>query len=99
MIETTTTPQSPPLIDQHGLVGDLHTTALVSNDGTVDFLCLPDADSPTIFASILDPQIGGSFAAELTDVAADDVLRCRQNYLPNTNILISRLQAGGAVTE
>ncbi|PZS30866.1 MAG: hypothetical protein DLM58_12855 [Pseudonocardiales bacterium] len=88
-----------PLIDQHGLVGDLRTTALVANDGTVDSLCMPDADSPSIFAALLDGDVGGHFRLDLTDVADNIEIRRRQNYLPNTNILITRLQADGAIIE
>jgi GH15 family glucan-1,4-alpha-glucosidase len=88
-----------PSIDQHGLIGDLRSCALVANDGTVDSLCLPDADSPSVFAAILDRERGGHFAVELTDQADASAVRRRQNYLPNTNILITRLHATGAITE
>ncbi len=43
------------------MVGDLHTIALVALDGTVDFMCFPRFDSPSIFASLLDPEKGGYF--------------------------------------
>jgi GH15 family glucan-1,4-alpha-glucosidase len=87
------------LIGEHGLIGDLRTSALVAADGTVDSLCLPDADSPSIFAAALDRERGGHFAVALTGLPAGELIRHRQLYLPNTNILITRLQAAGAVTE
>ncbi|MGZ5343788.1 MAG: trehalase-like domain-containing protein, partial [Actinomycetota bacterium] len=50
---------SYPLISEHGLIGDLQTAALVSTGGTVDWLCLPRFDSPSVFASLLDADRGG----------------------------------------
>jgi GH15 family glucan-1,4-alpha-glucosidase len=87
------------MIDEHGLVGDLRTTALVANDGTVASMCLPDADSPSVFAALLDGEVGGHFAVRLVDVPEGAEIRHNQNYLSDTNILITRLQADGAITE
>jgi trehalase-like protein len=44
-----------PIAD-HGLIGDLHTAALVGTDGTIDWYCCPRFDSPSIFAAILDAE-------------------------------------------
>ena len=88
-----------PMIDQHGLVGDLRTSALIGADGTIDSMCLPDADSPSIFAAILDRAQGGHLTVDLVDLGETEGIRRRQNYLPNTNILITRLQAAAAITE
>ncbi|MBB4440162.1 MULTISPECIES: glycoside hydrolase family 15 protein [Rhizobium] len=76
----------PRAIENHGVIGDLATIALVATDGTIDFLCWPDFDSPTIFAALLDPQRGGKFqiAPELADA------RVTQQYLPDTNVLLTR---------
>lgn len=50
-----------PAIEDHGLIGDLQTAALVASDGTIDWFCAPRFDSPAIFASLLDQQKGGRF--------------------------------------
>ena len=48
-------------IENYGLIGDLNTTALIGMDGSIDFMCFPQFDSPTIFAALLDSKRGGSF--------------------------------------
>ena len=54
-------PMSYKSISSYGIVGDLHTAALIALDGAVDWLCLPRFDSPSVFASILDEKQGGEF--------------------------------------
>ena len=48
-------------IENHGIIGDLHTVALVGMDGAIDFMCLPEFDSPSVFAALLDHRRGGRF--------------------------------------
>jgi GH15 family glucan-1,4-alpha-glucosidase len=86
-------PNSP--IEDYGVIGDLHTVALVSMDASIDFLCLPDFDSPTIFAALLDEKNGGNFS--IVPVLKD--ARRKQMYLPETNILTTRYQSENAIAE
>jgi GH15 family glucan-1,4-alpha-glucosidase len=82
-------------IENHGVIGDLRTVALVALDGAIDFLCWPRFDSPSVFASILDDERGGRFelAPELNDA------RRRQLYLPDTNVLLTRFLSRNSVAE
>ncbi|HLV85590.1 MAG TPA: glycoside hydrolase family 15 protein [Candidatus Sulfotelmatobacter sp.] len=82
-------------ISSYGIVGDLRTSALISQDGSVDWLCLPRFDSPSIFAAILDEHRGGRFRIG----PAEDSARTRQVYIPETNILVTRFLAGKSVVE
>lgn len=84
-----------PAIEDHGVIGDLHTVALVALDGTIDFFCYPHFDSPTLFAALLDPDKGGYFRIAPTD----ECVRRRQLYLPNTNILITRFATVDGIAE
>ncbi|WP_428392154.1 glycoside hydrolase family 15 protein [Lichenicoccus sp.] len=80
-------------IEDHGIIGDLSTAALVAGDGTIDFMCWPCFDSPSLFASLLDHDQGGSFA--LSPVL--DSPRQLQTYLPDSNVLVTRwLSAEGS---
>jgi GH15 family glucan-1,4-alpha-glucosidase len=54
--------EAPRTIGDHGIIGDLETAALVAGDGTIDYLCWPALDSPTIFADLLDNEKGGVFS-------------------------------------
>ena len=47
-------------VSEHGLIGDLHTVALVGTNGTIDWHCSPSFDAPSVFGSILDADRGGS---------------------------------------
>ncbi len=82
-------------IEEHGLIGDMRTAALVGLDGAVDLMCYPRFDSPSIFASLLDAERGGRFL--LRPVETDT--RQRQMYLPDTNILLTRFHFGDAIAE
>src|SRR5262245_61646060 len=82
-------------IGDHGVIGDLHTVALVGMDGSIDFLCLPHFDSPSVFAALLDCERGGRFQiAPLLGSAAR-----KQLYLPDTNVLLTRFLDANGVAE
>src|SRR5688572_492606 len=79
-------------IENYGLIGNMHTAALVGMDGSIDWMCIPHFDSPSVFAAILDDRKGGRFRISATG----DNIRQKQHYWPNTNILITRfLHADG----
>jgi GH15 family glucan-1,4-alpha-glucosidase len=84
-----------PNIEDHGLIGDLQTAALVTTDGVVDWLCLPRFDSPSVFASLLDADKGGycRIAPERHDYTS------KQLYLPDTAILVTRFMTPDGVGE
>ncbi len=84
-----------PEISDHGLIGDLQTAALVTSDGTLDWLCCPRFDSPSVFASLLDAERGGHFR-----MAPDrDDYVSKQLYLPDTAILVTRFMTPDGVGE
>jgi GH15 family glucan-1,4-alpha-glucosidase len=73
-------------IENYGMIGDMHTVALVGADGSIDWLCVPRFDSPSVFAAILDDGKGGHF--KIAPVSKD--VTCKQFYWPETNVLITR---------
>ncbi len=82
-------------IEEHAIIGNLHTVALIAVDGTISFLCAPSFDSPSVFASLLDPERGGRF--ELTATFEDATHA--QLYLPDTNVLLTRCLHDDGVAE
>ncbi len=88
-------PVSYPPIADHGVVGNLHTVALISTDGTVDWYCSPRFDSPSMFAALLDADRGGRFVLR----PAGGEWQNKQLYLPDTNVLITRFLTPAGVGE
>ena len=81
-------------IESYGVIGDLHTIALVGMDGSIDWCCLPHFDSPSIFAAILDEHKGGFFK-----IASLYEAQHKQMYLPDSNVLVTRFLSREGVGE
>ncbi|WP_178987968.1 glycoside hydrolase family 15 protein [Winogradskyella schleiferi] len=73
----------------YGIIGNCKSAALVSKNGSVDWCCLPQFDSPSVFGKLLDDKIGGSFAFEI-----DDSYQISQQYIENTVILVTKFSNG-----
>ena len=82
-------------IENHGVIGDMHTVALVATDGTIDWFCPPRFDAPSVFGSILDSEKGGRF--QICPVNGGG--NVKQLYLPDTNVLITRFLTRHGVGE
>jgi GH15 family glucan-1,4-alpha-glucosidase len=82
-------------IEDYGVIGNMRTVALVSVRGSIDWLCLPDFDSPSVFGALLDDSKGGRFAIGPTD----DRVASRQLYWPDTNVLVTRFLSPEGVGE
>jgi GH15 family glucan-1,4-alpha-glucosidase len=80
-------------IENYGVIGDLNTVALVSREGSIDFMCFPRFDSPSVFAALLNGEKGGYFQIA---PAAGEFKRV-QRYLPDTNILLTRFLSNDGV--
>jgi GH15 family glucan-1,4-alpha-glucosidase len=81
-------------IESYGVIGNLHTVALVGVDGSIDWCCLPHFDSPSIFAAILDDQKGGFFK-----IAPLHYKQHKQMYLPDSSVLLTRFLSAQGVGE
>jgi len=82
-------------IENYGIIGNLHTVALVSKQGSIDFLCLPHYDSPTVFGALLDDEKGGTYyiRPQLTRSSS------KQLYLTDSAILLTRFFAEEGIAE
>lgn len=82
-------------IAQYGVIGDLYSAALIGSNGSIDWLCYPNFDSPSIFGALLDDEKGGRFQIH----PVNDGVRTKQLYLPDTNILITRFLKADGIAE
>src|ERR1700680_86288 len=82
-------------IENYGVIGNMCSIALVGVNGSIDFLCYPNFDSPSVFAALLDDEKGGCFQIQPQLRKS----RVRQLYLPDTNILLTRFLAEEGVAE
>jgi GH15 family glucan-1,4-alpha-glucosidase len=81
-------------LQDYGIIGNLHSAALVGMDGSIDWYCYPHFDSPSVFASILDASKGGRFK-----VTCSSAVTRKQLYFPDTNILVTRFLGSEGVGE
>jgi GH15 family glucan-1,4-alpha-glucosidase len=82
-------------IEHYGIIGDLHSVALVGINGSIDWYCYPRIDSPSVFGRLLDEQRGGHFQI----APVDAVTARKQLYFPDTNVLITRFLSPDGVGE
>ena len=82
-------------IANHGVIGNMRTAALVAMDGSIDWLCLPRFDSPSVFAALLDDRKGGFFKIAPIDAEPEH----KQFYWPDTNVLVTRFLSDAGVGE
>ncbi len=82
-------------IEDHGVIGNLRTVALIAKTGLIDWFCFPRFDSPSVFGCLLDASQGGHF---LITPCQGDVIH-KQIYLPDTNVLITRFLGDDGVGE
>ena len=82
-------------IENYGVIGNMRSIALVGVNGSIDFLCYPNFDSPSVFAALLDDERGGCFQIQ----PQLKEKRVRQLYLPDTNILLTRFLAEEGLAE
>src|SRR5438093_12414076 len=81
-------------IEHYGVIGNLRTAALVGMDGSIDWLCFPRFDSPSVFAAILDDAKGGRFR-----LAPAVAYRSQQSYVADTNILCTTFSTSAGEVE
>lgn len=81
-------------IQDYGIIGDCRSAALISREGSIDWLCWPKFDSPAIFCAILDRDRGGYWRIGVTKASS-----IARKYVPDTNVLQTTFQcASGIVT-
>lgn len=82
-------------IENYGVIGDLRTAALIGKNGSLDWLCLPHFDSPSVFGAVLDDAKGGHFDIKPTG----EGVNTKQLYWPDTNVLVTRFLSPAGVAE
>ncbi|MEF9425752.1 MAG: glycoside hydrolase family 15 protein [Candidatus Mariimomonas ferrooxydans] len=81
-------------ISDYGIIGNLNTIALVGLDGSIDWLCMPHIDSPSVFGALLDDKKGGRFI-----LSPQDEWDSTAEYIPGTNILKTRFRTRTGVMQ
>ena len=85
-------------IEDYGIIGNMHTVALVGINGSIDWFCCPDFDSPSVFGAILDDAKGGYFKIAPVGSNGGDITY-KQIYWPETNVLVTRFLSPDGVGE
>jgi GH15 family glucan-1,4-alpha-glucosidase len=85
-------------IENYGVIGNMRTVALVSLRGSIDWMCFPHFDSPSVFSALLDDQSGGRFSIQPVDIG-DTRVATKQLYWPDTNVLLTRFLSPDGVAE
>ncbi len=73
----------------YGIIGNCRSAALISKTGNIEWCCLPEFDSSSVFAKLLDEEIGGSF-----DIIVDENYTIKQRYKKHTAVLITHFSDG-----
>ncbi|KAI8137684.1 Six-hairpin glycosidase-like protein [Fennellomyces sp. T-0311] len=81
-------------IENYGIIGNMRTIAMCGTDGSIDFCCYPNFDSPSIFCRMLDKDKGGHFSISPKNHSSN-----KQQYLPNGNILTTRFLSDEGVAQ
>jgi len=81
-------------ISDYGIIGNLYSIALIGIDGSIDWMCLPHIDSPSIFGALLDNKKGGRYS-----ISPVDEWDSSAEYIPGTNILRTRFRTGTGVMQ
>ena len=84
-------------IGSYGVIGNMRTAALVAMDGSIDWMCFPRFDSPSVFAAILDDEKGGRF--KIGPDSSVSAPQQKQFYWPDTNVLVTRFLSADGVGE
>ncbi|MEZ4233980.1 MAG: glycoside hydrolase family 15 protein [Polyangiaceae bacterium] len=81
-------------ISDYGVIGNLRAAALVAKNGSIDWACLPDLDSPSVFARLLDSRRGGHFRVWVPEATTQG-----QAYAAQTNVLLTRFGCSSGIGE
>ena len=82
-------------IESYGVIGNMRTVALVSRSGSIDWMCFPQFDSPSVFGALIDDAKGGRMSIR----PCGEPAASKQLYWPDTNVLVTRFLSADGVAE